>query len=224
MLLALGIVAALLNVQRGGAGQVVDAAMIEGAAQLGSIMWGLVAAGNWQEQRGTNLLDGGAPWYDSYRTLDGHYMAVGAVEQRFYGELVERLGLAAADLPNQYDRSGWPTLRNAFAKAFLGKTRDEWCAVFKGSDACVTPVLAFSEAPHHPQNRARGNFIDVGGVVQPAPAPRFLGTPSQVPKPAPRRGEHGDDALRQWGFGPSDISRLRELGVGFVEPAEPLPA
>ncbi|MFB9269809.1 CaiB/BaiF CoA transferase family protein [Bradyrhizobium erythrophlei] len=224
MLLALGVVAALLNVHRGGTGQVVDAAMIEGAAQLGSIMWGLVAAGNWQELRGSNILDGGAPWYDSYRTLDGHYMAVGAVEQRFYAELLQRLGLVAADLPKQYDRNGWPTLRNAFAKAFLGKTRDEWCAIFRYSDACVTPVLAFSEAPHHPHNIARGNFIEVDGVVQPAPAPRFLGTPSGAPKPAPRRGECGAAGLRQWGFDPSDVSRLLELGVGFADGAGPLPA
>lgn len=224
MLLALGVVAALLNVQRGGKGQVVDAAMVEGAAQLGSIMWGLMAAGQWQEQRGSNLLDGGAPWYDSYRTLDGHYMAVGAVEQRFYAELVERLGLAGADLPKQYDRNGWPVLRNAFAKAFLGKTRDEWCAIFKNGDACVTPVLGFSEAPQHPHNRARDNFIDIGGVVQPAPAPRFLGTPSSVSRAAPQRGEHGARALCDWGFAASDVSRLRELGVGFVEEAEALPA
>ncbi|MGY2845290.1 alpha-methylacyl-CoA racemase [Bradyrhizobium sp. USDA 4509] len=224
MLLALGVVAALLNVHRGGTGQVVDAAMTEGAAQLGSIMWGLVAGGSWQEQRGSNILDGGAPWYDSYRTLDGQYMAVGAVEQRFYAELVDKLGLADAELPEQYDRGGWPALRNAFARAFLGKTRDEWCAIFNDSDACVTPVLGFSEAPHHPHNRARGNFIEVAGIVQPAPAPRFLGTPSEPPKPAPRRGEHGAAALRQWGFGASDVSRLRELGVGFVGQPEPQPA
>jgi alpha-methylacyl-CoA racemase len=224
MLLALGVVAALLNVNRGGAGQVVDAAMIEGAAQLGSIMWGLVASDNWQELRGSNILDGGAPWYDSYRTLDGHYMAVGAVEQRFYAALVERLGLAEVNLPEQYDRSGWPALRNAFARAFLGKTRDEWCAIFGDSDACVTPVLGFSEAPHHPHNRARGNFMAVDGVVQPAPAPRFLGTPSGTPRSAPRRGEHGAAALRQWGFGPSDVSRLHELGIGFVGEAQPVPA
>jgi alpha-methylacyl-CoA racemase len=216
MLLALGVVAALLNVHRSGMGQVVDTAMTEGAAQLGSIVWGLLAAGNWQEQRGSNILDGGAPWYDSYPTLDGHYMAVGAVEQRFYAELVERLGLAEADLPNRHDRSNWPDLRKAFAKAFLGKTRDEWSEIFRNSDACVTPVLGFSEAPYHPHNCARNNFIEVDGVVQPAPAPRFLGTPSGTPTPAPRRGEHGADALRRWGFGASDISRLRGLGVGFL--------
>jgi alpha-methylacyl-CoA racemase len=224
MLLALGVVAALLNVHRGGRGQVVDAAMIEGAAQLGSIIWGLLAADSWQEQRGSNILDGGAPWYDSYRTLDGYYMAVGAVEQRFYAELVEKLGLAEANLPKQHDRSGWPDLRNAFAKAFLGKTRDEWCEIFHDSDACVTPVLGFSEAPHHPHNHARNNFVEVGGIVQPAPAPRFLGTPSGAPKPAPRRGEHGEAALRHWGFGSSDVSRLRELGVGFVSEAQRVPA
>jgi alpha-methylacyl-CoA racemase len=187
-------------------------------------MWVLVSAGNWQEQRGSNILDGGAPWYDSYRTLDGYYMAVGAVEQRFYEELIERLGLAEADLPKQYDRNSWPALRNAFARAFLSKTRDEWCAIFRDSDACVTPVLGFSEAPHHPHHRARGNFIEVGGVIQPAPAPRFLGTPSEVPSPAPQRGEHGAAALREWGFGPLDVSRLHEWGVGFAGEAEPLPA
>jgi alpha-methylacyl-CoA racemase len=224
MLLALGVIAALLNVHRGGTGQVVDVAMTEGAAQLASIMWGLVAAGNWQEQRGSNILDGGAPWYDSYRTLDGYYMAVGSVEQRFYTELIERLGLAEADLPKQYDRNGWPALRNVFAKAFLSKTRDEWCAIFRDGDACVTPVLGFSEAPHHPHHRARGNFIEVGGVIQPAPAPRLLGTPSEMRSPAPQRGEHGAAALREWGFGPSDVSRLHELGVGFAGEAELLPA
>ncbi|MDN6860137.1 CaiB/BaiF CoA-transferase family protein [Pseudomonas sp. CAN2814] len=215
MLLAMGVLAALVNVQRGGVGQVVDAAMTEGAAQLGSIIWGLLAAGHWREQRGSNLLDGGAPWYDTYRTLDGQYMAIGPVESRFYAELLEKLGLSAADLPKQHDRKGWPRLREAFIRAFLQRTREEWCAVFDGSDACVAPVLAFSEAASHPHSLARGSFVEVAGVTQPVPAPRFLGTPSALPAPAPARGEGGEQALRDWGFDNSAIQRLSELGLGF---------
>ncbi|SAL84162.1 L-carnitine dehydratase/bile acid-inducible protein F [Caballeronia choica] len=215
MLLALGVVAALLSVQRGGAGQVVDAAMIEGAAQLGAVVWGLLASGNWREERESNLLDGGTPWYDSYRTRDGHYMAVGAVEARFYAELLQKLGLAAAQLPKQHDRSGWPVLRQHFEAAFLTRTRDEWCAVFEGSDACVAPVLGFSEAPSHPQHRARGSFVEVAGVVQPAPAPHFSATPSNIARPAPQRGEGGLAALRDWGFDEADLARLHEHGLGY---------
>ncbi|MGA7779157.1 MAG: CaiB/BaiF CoA-transferase family protein [Paraburkholderia sp.] len=215
MLLALGVLAAVLNVQRGGKGQVVDAAMIEGAAQLGAVVWGLLASGNWREQRQSNLLDGGTPWYDSYKTRDGHYMAVGAVESRFYAELLHKLGLADAGLPKQHDRAGWPVLRERFEAVFLTRTRDEWCEVFEGSDACVAPVLGFSEAPAHPQHRARGSFVEVAGVVQPAPAPRFSATPSHITGPAPRRGERGLDALRDWGFDDTAVARLRENGLGY---------
>ncbi|BCZ76856.1 alpha-methylacyl-CoA racemase [Paraburkholderia steynii] len=215
MLLALGVVSALLNVQRGGSGQVVDAAMTEGAAQLGAVIWGLLASGNWREQRASNLLDGGTPWYDSYRTRDGHYMAVGAVEARFYAQLLDKLGLADAGLPKQHDRNGWPVLREAFAAAFAARTRDEWCAAFDGSDACVAPVLGFSEAPDHPQHRARGSFVEVAGVVQPAPAPRFSGTPSRIDGPAPQRGQGGLRALRDWGFDDAAIERMAACGLGF---------
>jgi alpha-methylacyl-CoA racemase len=216
MLLALGVVSALLNVQRGGQGQVVDAAMIEGAAQLGAVVWGLLASGNWREQRESNLLDGGTPWYDSYRTRDGQYMAVGAVEGRFYAQLLEKLGLADAGLPKQHDRSGWPVIRERFAAVFLTRTRDEWCAVFEGSDACVAPVLGFSEAPHHPHHRERGSFVEVSGVVQPAPAPRFSATPSSIRRAAPQRGERGLDALRDWGFDEAAVANLREHGLGYM--------
>ncbi|BFG72524.1 CaiB/BaiF CoA-transferase family protein [Paraburkholderia terrae] len=215
MLLALGVVSALLNVQRGGSGQVVDAAMTEGAAQLGAVIWGLLASGNWREQRASNLLDGGTPWYDSYRTRDGHYMAVGAVEARFYAQLLDKLGLVDAGLPKQHDRSGWPVLREAFAAAFAARTRDEWCAAFDGSDACVAPVLGFSEAPDHPQHRARGSFVEVAGVVQPAPAPRFSATPSRIDGPAPQRGQGGLRALRDWGFDDAAIERMAACGLGF---------
>ncbi len=215
MLLAMGVLAALLNVQRGGAGQVVDAAMIEGAAQLGAVFWGMLANGMWREQRGANVIDGGAPWYDTYETRDGCYMSVGAVESRFYAELLEKLGLADAGLPKQHDRKGWPRMREAFDAAFRSRTRDEWSAVFEGSDACVAPVLGFAEAPNHPQNRARGNFIEVDGVLQPAPAPRFSNTPSAIPQRAPERGERGEAALRDWGFDEAAVARLAAKGLGF---------
>lgn len=215
MLLALGVLAALVNVKNGGAGQVVDAAMTEGAAQLGAIFWGLLASGNWREERASNMLDGGAPWYDSYRTSDGGYMSVGPVEGRFYAELLEKLGLADAGLPSQHDRKGWPAIGAALEAAFAKRTRDEWSQVFEGSDACVAPVLSFSEAPSHPHNRARGSFVEVDGVMQPAPAPRFSATPSALPKREPARGEHGAAALRDWGFDAEAIDRLRLQGLGF---------
>lgn len=215
MLLAMGVLAALLNVQRGGAGQVVDAAMTEGAAQLGSAIWGLLAGGHWQEQRGSNLLDGGAPWYDTYETKDGLHMSIGPIESRFYAQMLEILGLADADLPHQHDRSGWPRLREAFTAAFLGRTRAQWAEAFAASDACVVPVLGLAEAADHPQSRARGSFIEVDGVVQPVPAPRFLGTPSAQPRPAPQRGELGHAALRDWGFDSVAIERLQASGLGF---------
>ncbi|MGO4328125.1 CaiB/BaiF CoA transferase family protein [Cupriavidus sp. 2TAF22] len=216
MLLAMGVLGALIHAQRTGTGQVVDAAMTEGAAQLGAVVWGLLASGHWREQRGSNLLDGGTPWYDSYATRDGHYMAVGAVEERFYQELVEKLGLAGANLPDRNNRGNWPVLRQHFRMAFLSRTRDEWCAVFDGSDACVAPVLKFSEAPRHPQNVARGSFVEVDGVTQPAPAPRFSHTPSAIRRSAPARGEHGLQALQAWGFATDAIDRMSGLGLGFA--------
>ena len=219
MLLAVGVLAALLHVQRGGAGQVVDAAMVEGAAQLGAVFWGMIAAGHWKEARGSNWLDGGAPWYDSYRTSDGHYMTVGAVEGRFYAELLARLGLADAGLPAQHDRAGWPRLREAFERVFATGTRAQWCEVFDGGDACVAPVLGFAEASSHAQHQARGSFVKVGGVTQPGPAPRFSATPSALPRSAPARGEHGAAALRDWGFDPDAISRLQQQGLGLLAEA-----
>ncbi|MNN46411.1 crotonobetainyl-CoA:carnitine CoA-transferase [compost metagenome] len=138
------------------------------------------------------------------------------MEQRFYAELLQRLGLDASELPAQYDRSGWPVLRQRFEAVFQSRTRDEWCAAFEGSDACVAPVLEFSEAPQHPHHRARGSFIEVDGVVQPAPAPRFLGTPSEVVRSAPARGQHGAAALRDWGFDDDGIAQLQAMGLGML--------
>jgi alpha-methylacyl-CoA racemase len=213
MLLALGVVAALLERGRSGAGQVVDAAMVDGAALLTTQFHELLAAGLWREQRGGNLLDGGAPFYAVYETADGRHLAVGALEPQFYAELLRRLGLDGGDLPDQLDRDGWPLLRERLAALFRTRTLEEWCDLLAGTDACVAPVLGLGEAPAHPHNRARGTFVDVGGVVQPAPAPRFSRTPCDPPTPAARPGEHTDQALTDWGVPPEKVARLRATGA-----------
>jgi alpha-methylacyl-CoA racemase len=213
MLLALGVVAALLEAARSGRGQVVDAAMVDGAALLTTQFHELLAAGLWREERGANLLDGGAPFYGVYETADGRHLAVGALEPQFWAELVERLGLDAADLPAQLDRDRWPELRQRLEALFRTRTRDEWCELLAGTDACVAPVLGLGEAPAHPHNRARGTFVDVGGVVQPAPAPRFSRTPTGPPRPPASPGEHTDQALADWGVAPDEVARLRAAGA-----------
>jgi alpha-methylacyl-CoA racemase len=213
MLLAVGILAALLERDRSGRGQVVDAAMVDGAALLASFLYGLRAAGAWQDERGTNVLDGGAPFYDTYATADGRYMAVGALEPKFYDELLTRLGLDGAGLPAQYDRSGWPVLRKRFAETFASRTQAEWDEVFAGSDACVAPVVSPRDAPSHPHNAARGTFADVGGVIQPAPAPRFSRTPPGLPSPPVRPGTHTRQVLTELGLADSEITALRDRGV-----------
>lgn len=215
MLLAFGIACALVEARSSGRGQVVDAAMVDGAALLAAMFAGFLASGGWTETRGANVLDSGAPWYDAYETKDGRFVAIGAIEPKFYAELLERLGLADEKLPAQNDRAGWPALRRRFAAAFLERTRDEWCAVFEGSDACFAPVLGFTEARSHPHAAARGAYIEVGGVEQPSPAPRFGRTPGCVRRPPPERGDSGGAALADWGFSSEEIERLAALGLGF---------
>jgi alpha-methylacyl-CoA racemase len=215
MLLAFGIAAALVEAQRSGKGQVVDAAMCEGASLLSAMFHGMLASKRWTEERGANHLDTGAPWYDTYETSDGRHVSIGSIEGRFYTDLLERLGIAGENLPGQHDRAGWPRLRERFTAAFKAKTRDEWCAVFEGSDACFAPVLTWSEAYEHPHNVARKSFVEVGGVKQPAPAPRFSRTPGKVRGKPPERGEGGAAALADWGFSAEGIDRLKSLGVGF---------
>jgi alpha-methylacyl-CoA racemase len=217
MLLGFGIVCALLEAQRSGRGQVVDAAMIEGAGLLATMVWGMLAAKRWHDERGVNLLDSGAPWYDTYETRDGKHFAIGAIEPKFYAELLERLGLAGESMPTQHDRGGWPVLRERLARAFASKTRGEWEAVFEGSDACAVPVLTFAEAAAHPHARARGAHVTVGGVLQPAPAPRFSRTPGAVRGPPPERGAGGRAALSDWGFDDDGVDRLRALGLGLSD-------
>ncbi len=213
MLLAVGVLAALLERERSGRGQVVDAAMVDGSALLATFIHGLRAAGAWQDQRGSNLLDGGAPFYDTYQTADGKFIAVGALESKFYAELLDRLGLDAAELPAQLDRSGWPVLRERLTAAFAQRTQAEWVAVFDGSDACVTPVLSMADAPGHPHNLARGTFIEVGGVCQPAPAPRFSRTPAAVPDPPPVPGSDTEAVLASLAYTPAEITALREKQI-----------
>jgi alpha-methylacyl-CoA racemase len=213
MLLALGMTAALIERQRSGRGQIVDAAMIDGAALLMTLFHGMLQAGLWREERGTNMLDGGAPYYDVYETRDGRHVAVGAIEPKFYAELLQRTGLAGEPLSAQNDRAHWPELRERLQSLFRQRTRDEWCALLEGSDACFAPVLSMAEAPEHPQNRARQTFARIDGVVQPAPAPRFSRTPCDLPGPPPVPGEHTDAALRDWGLRDQEIARLRSSGA-----------
>ncbi len=214
MLLACGVLAALLEAQRSGKGQVVDAAMVEGASLLTTMFWGLLAGRQWSAERGANILDSGAPWYDTYATADGKFVAIGAIEPRFYAELLSRLGLTHDDLPAQHDRNGWPVLRARFAQVLKNRTRDEWCRIFEGSDACFAPVLGFDEARAHPHNVARNAHVSVGDVVQPAPAPRFSRTPSGIRGAPPARGGSGKAALRDWGFAATEIDAMCARGLG----------
>ncbi len=215
MLLAFGIACALLDVRRSGKGQVVDAAMVEGASLLTTMFWGMQAAKRWSDVRGDNILDSGTPWYDTYETRDGRHIAIGAIEPKFYAVLLERMGLAADTLPDQHDRAGWPALRARFAATFATKTRDEWCRVFEGTDACFAPVLTFAEAARHPHALARQGHVAVRDVMQPAPAPRYSRTPGKVRRAPPERGALGREALTDWGFADSEIDRLVEQGLGF---------
>ncbi|MEU1039236.1 CaiB/BaiF CoA-transferase family protein [Streptomyces sp. NPDC005551] len=204
--LVVGILAALHHARESGSGQVVDAAVVDGTAHLSAMIHGMLAAGRWQDRRGANLLDGGAPFYGTYETADGRYMAVGALEERFYDEFVELLGIAA-DVPARTDPARWEDLRAAVAARFRTRTRDEWTALFEGSDACVAPVLSLREAPAHPHLAARGTFTDHGGITQPAPAPRFSATPTSVRRGPARPGADTAEVARDW-----DLPHLTDDG------------
>jgi alpha-methylacyl-CoA racemase len=213
MFLAFGVVCALIEAARSGKGQVVDAAMVDGAAYLMAPMYGMYSQGVWRDERGVNVLDGGAPWYDVYQTKDGKWLAVGAIEARFYAEFVERLGLVGEQLPEQHDRERWPELREAFAKAIATRTRTEWETAFAGSDACVAPVLALGEIEDHAHNRARATFLRREGVLQPAPAPRFSRSQAELGAPPRPRGADSEAVLSDWGFSAEEIARLKRGGV-----------
>ena len=213
LVLAFGMLCALWETQRSGLGQVVDAARVEGAGMLGARIYELFAIGLWQDRRGSNLLDGGAPFYDTYECKDGRYVAVGALEPQFYARLLDGLELDADELPDQYDESGWTQLRERFSRAFAARTRDEWEGIFGGEDACVAPVLSLAEAPAHPHNRARNAFVDVGGITQPAPAPRFERTVPDTPQEAPQPGTHTAEVLTEVGYDAHQIQDLQASGV-----------
>jgi alpha-methylacyl-CoA racemase len=209
LLLAFGMTCALLERARSGKGQVVDAAMVDGAAALMTVFHGAQQSGWWSEQRGSNMLDTGSHFYDAYETADGEFVSIGAIEPQFYAELLKRMGIDAESLPSQMDRAHWPRAKQAITRAFKTKTRAEWCAILEGSDACFAPVLTMSEARRHPHNVERGVFVDVQGVSQPRPAPRFSRTDSEIQRPPARPGEHTDEALGDWGFSAEEIESLR---------------
>ena len=210
MFLAFGLVCGILEARSSGRGQVVDAAMVDGAATLMAFFRGMRQMGLWRDERGTNMLDGGAHFYDTYETADAKYISIGSIESQFYAELLEKLGLAGEDLPGQMARDEWPAMKQRVEAIFKTKTRDEWCSIMEGSDVCFAPVLTMAEAPEHPHNVHRETFIEVGGFTQPAPAPRFSRTQAEVRGPAAHPGQHTDEALVDWGFAPEDVARLRE--------------
>jgi len=212
--LAFGLMAALFERQHSGRGQVVDAAMVDGASSLLSIFHGLHAAGQWDDgARGANLLDGGAPFYDTYAASDGRHVALGALEPKFFAELAQRIGLPERFVKRQYDRRLWPEMREAIAAILATRTRDEWGAMLEGSDACLAPVLSLTEAPRHPHAQARTAFVEVGGVTQAAPAPRFSRSVTQAPKAASVAGAHSEAVLLEAGFTRDEIATLRQNGA-----------
>ena len=219
--LAMGMLAAMLEAVKSGKGQVVDAAMVDGAASMMTTFYGLLAAGLWKEQRGSNILDGGAHFVNSYRTKDDQYIVIAPLEGRFYSELLDRLEIADPDLRNQqHNRDRWPEFAEKLQEIFLTRTRDEWCEIFAGSDACFAPVLSLTEATEHPHAQARNAYAGIDGVIQPAPAPRFSRTPSEIQSPPPEPGQHTEEILLDWGF---SAERINELGnAGVIPPAHSL--
>ena len=218
MLLAYGVVCALLETSRSGQGQVIDAAMVDGAALLAAMIHGFRASGLWKDGRGVNMLDTGAFYYEVYETADGRYISLGSIETQFYDLMVRLTGLAddvdgLGPLPEQSDRSSWPQMKERLGALIKTKTRDDWCSNLEHTDVCFAPVLEPGEAPRHPHNQARGTFVERDGVVQPAPAPRFSRTVPEIAGPPPGAGMHTDEALSAWGFSGDEISKLREVGA-----------
>ena len=210
MLLAFGIASALVERATSGKGQVVDAAMVDGAATLMGFFHSMVSMGVWSEERGTNLLDTGAHFYDTYETSDGKYISLGSIESQFYAELMETLGLSGEELPHQMDKAGWPVLKDRFTDIFKTKTRDEWCEIMEGTDICFAPVLAMSEVAEHPHIKARSTFVERDGMTQPAPSPRFSRTEPELDLPPSMPGQHSDEVLASFGFSSDEIAKLKD--------------
>jgi alpha-methylacyl-CoA racemase len=213
MFLAFGVVCGILEARTSGSGQVVDAAMVDGAAYLMGAIWGLRGMGGYTEERGTNLLDTGSPFYDVYETADGEWVSIGSIEPQFFAELLERTGIEHDDLPHQMDRSGWPLLRERLAAAIKAKTRAEWVDALEGTDVCFAPVLRMSEAKQHPHVVARGIVVEHDAIDQPAPAPRFSRTPPEIQGPAALPGEHSEAVLADYGFSGDEIAGLLASGA-----------
>ena len=211
--LALGIVSGLLGVERTGVGQVIDSAMIDGASSLMTAAFGLYAAGQWTDRRGENILDGGAPYYNVYETLDGKHIAIGSIEPKFYKELLRLLGKDKQDLPGQNNRRSWTVLAEHLRTIFRTKTQDEWCKLLEGTEVCFSPVLSMKEVPNHPHHKKRETFKKVSGIVQPAPTPRFQNTPSRIQRPPAKPGEHTKEALSDWGFSSAELKELQNCGA-----------
>jgi len=214
-MLVAGVLAALYEVRSSGKGQVIDVSIVDGTAQLMTSLWGRLAHGSWRDERGTNMLDSGAPFYDVYETSDGKYMSVGALEPGFYANLLRVLGLNVGELPSQHDQSRWPELKARIAAAFKTRTRHDWEEAFGGVDACVSPVLSVAEAPSHPHNIDRQAFVEVEGLTQPAPSPRFSRTPSGIRGAAPCAGQDTEESLLAWGFGQSEVHALLRSGAAM---------
>lgn len=208
--LAVGVLAGLLEARSSGKGQVVDAAMVDGAAHLMAMFYEWRACGVWKDAPGTNMLDTGSHFYDVYETRDGKYVSIGSIEPKFYAELLGLSRLDKEDLPTQFERERWPMMKERIAALFRTKTRDEWCRIMEGSDVCFAPVLSLAEAPAHPHNVQRKTFVELEGVVQPAPAPRFDRTRCEIQRPPALPGEHTEAVLRDWGFSDEELRRLRE--------------
>ncbi|MCP4223926.1 MAG: CoA transferase [Actinomycetia bacterium] len=214
MYLAFGLVCAILEAKGSGQGQVVDVAMVDGAASLMNMFWSMKAAGMWSDERGTNLLDTGSHFYDVYQCSDGEYISIGSIEPQFYAELLELSGLGAEDdLPRQMDRTQWPAMKQRVGAIFASKTRDEWSEIMEHSDVCFAPVLSLEEAADHPHNVERGTFVDAFGLTQSAPAPRFSRTEPAIDRPAPHPGQHTDEVLAEAGLEGDDIEKLRQTGA-----------
>jgi alpha-methylacyl-CoA racemase len=213
MLLAFGMVSALLHAKTTGQGQIVDCAMTEGSSLLMSMFWGMLADKDWNPQRGTNLIDTGAHFYDTYETSDGKFIAIGAIEPQFYRELRDRLGLDDPSFDAQFDKKAWPALKTKLTAIIKQRTRDQWCALLEGTDACFAPVMGFDDAPSHPQMRDRAAFVTVGGVVQPAPAPRYSSTQPDPPRAPSAPGADADAVLRECGYSDAELAELKRANV-----------
>jgi len=211
--LAFGMACALFEAQRSGKGQVIDCAMTDGAASLMSMFYGFKAMGMWVDEKGQNLLDGGAHFYDTYETADGKWVSIGSIEPQFYALLLEKTGVTDPEFQSQMDRSKWPSLKEKIARVIATQTRDVWDKLMEGTDVCYAPVLSLAEAPNHRHNKARATFVEIDGVVQPAPAPRFSRTKPEVQGAAPTAGQHNDQILDDWGFSGGEIAALKSVGA-----------